>query len=129
MDDLSGANTLKSLALRASTQNTSARAEALAKRAMRDGGVAMAWSRCRRISRKLANGQSSNCDDAASARSSKRATFGVVSSAWCSVSSAANCSPRTSALPRGIMTAASQRRSDSAPRNACRRRNSCSNCS
>ena len=47
--------------------------------------------------------------------------LGVVSKAWCSVSRAASCSPRTSALPRGIMTAASQRNSDSAPRKACKR--------
>ena len=112
---------LKSLALRASTQNTSARAVALARRAISEGGVAMAWSRWRRISRRLASGQSSSCEAPASARSRSRATLGVVSKAWCSVSSAASCSPRTSALPRGIITAASQRSSESAPRNACRR--------
>src|SRR5579883_1675631 len=53
---------------------------------------------------------------------------GEVRSAWYSVSRAASCSPRTSALPRGIITAASQRRSDSAPRKACRRLNTCSSC-
>jgi hypothetical protein len=37
-----GANNPKSLALRASTQKTSARALALASRAIKDGGVAMA---------------------------------------------------------------------------------------
>ena len=52
------------------------------------------------------------------ARSSSRVIRGAVSNAWCSVSSAASCSPLTSALPRGIMTAASHRRSESAPRKA-----------
>src|SRR6516164_1205379 len=53
---------------------------------------------------------------------------GAVSSAWCSVSSAASCSPRTSALPRGIITAASHLRRESAPRKAWSRLNSCSSC-
>ena len=57
-----------------------------------------------------------------------RLTFGEVRMACCSVSIAASCSPRTSALPRGIITAASQRSSDKAPPKACRRCHSISSC-
>ena len=54
----------------------------------------------------------------ACARSIRRDTFGDVSNVWHSESRTASCSPRTSALPRGIITAESQRSRLAAPWNA-----------
>ena len=123
-----GANSAKLDSCFASSQRTSAIDVARARRVTSDTGVAIARSRSRRISRRFASCQSSSCAAPACARSISRDTFGEVSSTWHSDSSAASCSPRTLALPRGIITAASQRSRLAAPRKACRRLNSCSSC-
>jgi hypothetical protein len=123
-----GASTLKSFASRASRQRASARAKAFAMRAISDCGVAIAWSWSRRISRRFAACQPASDCAFASARSSSREIRGETRSACDSISSAASWSPRTSALARGIVTAASHLRTASTPRKAWSLRNSCSSC-
>jgi len=65
--------------------------------------------RCRRIYAQVGICQSSSCCNVGWARSSSRVTLGAVSSACARSPGRRACSPRTSALPRGIITALSQR--------------------